>query len=323
MWAVVPSARVIQYGLGPIGTGIAELSLARGHRLTGAADVDPAKTGRPLGELVPGAPAGVVVERPPLDAPARRADLVLHSTQSRLAQVIEQLLPLLDAGLPVISTCEELAYPWHHHPSEAAALDAMARARGVAVVGLGVNPGFVMDVLPAILAAPCRSIERISVRRVVDVGLRRLPLQQKAGVGLTPEAFAEGASAGRIGHVGLLQSVAMLADALGWRLDGIEETVEPVAGPDRTVRGLHQVCRGIREGRTVITLDLAMTAGASDPRDTVSIDGTPPMRMEIAGGVQGDQATCAIVVNAIPQILAASPGLRVATELPPVSARPR
>ncbi|HXF83009.1 MAG TPA: dihydrodipicolinate reductase [bacterium] len=308
-------ARVIAFGLGPIGVGIAEVALEHGHQIVGAVDIDPAKVGRPLAAFVRGA-GEVSVERaidPLLNA---GADVVLHSTQSRIDQVMPQLVPLLDAGLNVISTCEELAYPWYHHPKEAALLDGLARDRGARLVGVGINPGFVMDVLPVVLAAPCRRVERITVERVVDVNVRRLPLQRKVGVGLTAEAFRRGVQEGTIGHVGLPQSVAMIAAALRWPLEAIEETIEPEMDAARAVRGLHQVCRGRQGGREVITLDLTMVADADRPRDVVRIEGTPPIAMEIAGGIPGDLATWAIVVNAIPRLLASRPGLLIPTQLP-------
>jgi len=321
---VVPPVRFIQYGLGPIGAGISALAVRRGHHLVAAVDIDPAKAGRPAGDLIAGAPADVVVTAEPAAVLNAGADVVLHSTQSRLSQVLPQILPLVDAGLPVISTCEELAFPWHHHPQEAAALDALAKSRGAAVVGLGVNPGFVMDLLPVMLATPCTDVRRITVERVVDVGVRRVPLQQKVGVGLSVGDFRRGVAEGRIGHVGLPQSAAMIAHAMGWTPDRIEESLEPVVGPDQRVRGLHQTCLATHHGTAVIVLDLTMAAGADHPRDTVLIDGAPPIRASIEGGIQGDQATCAIVVAAIPRVLAARPGLLAPTHLPAVSSdRPR
>jgi len=316
MWAGVFSVRFIQYGLGSIGIGIAELALARGHRIAGAFDIDPAKVGHPLSTLIPAAPPDIRIASPDHAALRVQADVALHSTQSRLMQVRPQLESLIDLGVHVISTCEELAFPWHHHSSDAAALNERALARGVAVVGLGVNPGYVMDVLPVILTSPCRAITRITVERIVDVGRRRRPLQHKVGVGLTPDAFREGVAAGRLAHVGLPESVAMIADAMGWTLAAIDERIDPVIGSDRRVVGLHQICRGMRDGAAAITLDLTMAVGAKDQRDTVAVDGDPSLRIELPGGVAGDPATCAIVVNAIPQVVSAPPGLRVATELP-------
>ncbi len=317
MWGV-PPVRFVQHGLGPIGVAIASLALRHCHQLVAAVDTDPAKAGRPAAALIPAAPADIIVEANATAVLNVGADIVLHSTQSHLAQVLPQLLPLVDAGLSVISTCEELAFPWHHFPAEAASLDALARSRGAVVVGLGVNPGFVMDLLPIVLTAPCTDVRRVRVERVVEVGVRRLSLQRKVGVGLTPEAFQAGVADGRIGHVGLPQSVAMIAHALGRPLDRIDESIEPVLGSDAKVRGLHQLCQGIRDDVATITLDLTMAAGVAHPHDTVTVDATPPIRAVIEGGVHGDQATCAIVVNAISTVLASPPGILTAIQLPAV-----
>jgi 4-hydroxy-tetrahydrodipicolinate reductase len=226
-----------------------------------------------------------------------------------MAQVLPQLEPLLDAGTTIVSTCEELAYPWYHHPEEARRLDTLAKSRGGRVIGVGVNPGYVMDALPVMLTAPCRTVRRIAVERVVDAGKRRIPLQRKIGVGMTVEDFTRGVAAGTMGHVGLPQSVAMVAAAMGWTLDGIEESIEPEVGEDRAVRGLHQICRGMRDSEALITLDLTMAVGVMRPRDAIRIDGVPPFAAVVDGGIHGDVATWSIAVNVIPRVLAAPPGL--------------
>jgi 4-hydroxy-tetrahydrodipicolinate reductase len=123
------------------------------------------------------------------------------------------------------------------------------------------------------------------------------------------EDFTQGVAAGTMGHVGLPQSVAMVAAAMGWTLDGIEESIEPEVGEDRAVRGLHQICRGMRGGEALITLDLTMAVGVMRPRDAIRIDGVPPFAAVIDGGIHGDVATWSIAVNVIPRVLAAPPGL--------------
>lgn len=308
---------VAHYGLGPIGLGIAGLAIDRGYRVVAAVDVDPRKVGRDLGALLDRPTLGVVVTADAAAALARRPQVVFHSTQSRLAQVTPQIVAILEAGAHVISTCEELAFPWRHHPGEARRIHEAAKAAGVTAVGLGVNPGFVMDLLPIVLTAPCREVRAITVTRVVDAGRRRLPLQRKVGAGLARRAFEEGVATGRLGHVGLLESVAMIADTLGWALDAIDERVEPVmAGTE--VRGLHQVAVGRRSGQAAVTLDLTMAVGAEDPRDVVSVDGEPPFSAAIAGGIHGDVATCALAVNAVPHVVVARHGLVSANQLTPI-----
>src|SRR3989304_4197855 len=168
--------RIIHQGLGNIGLGIARLVLDRGHPTAAAVRLDPAAAGQDLGALLGAAPLGVEVTTDAAGALRQPADILIHCTGSRVRAVLPQLEAAVEARLDVVSTCEELAYPWYHHPEEARRLDDLARRRGVTVVGLGVNPGFVMDALPIMLTAPCRDVTRITAERVVDVSQRRAAL---------------------------------------------------------------------------------------------------------------------------------------------------
>ncbi len=317
--------RIIHQGLGAIGLGIARLVLERGHRTVAAVDLDPAKAGQDLGTLLGVPPLGVEVTTDAAAALRESADILIHCTGSRVRTVLPQLEAAVETGLDVVSTCEELAYPWYHHPAEARRLDDLARRRGVTVVGLGVNPGFVMDALPIMLTAPCREVTHVAAERVVDVGRRREALQRKVGVGMTPQAFRAGVREGRLGHVGLVESVAMIAGALGWDLARITEEIDPVVD-GAAVQGLHQVARGYRPGErdeAAVVLDLVMAMGARDPHDVVTIQGTPALRLVIAGGIHGDIATWAIAANALPVIKAAPPGLLPVSRLPLLHLPPR
>lgn len=307
---------MVSYGLGPIGLGVARLLLKRPRvRLVGAVDVAPEKQGRDLGELLGTEPVGVVVTPDP--RVARGADVAVHATQSRLVQVEGQILDLVACGVDVVSTCEELSYPWFHHAASARRIHEAAQQAGVTVTALGVNPGFAMDLLPVVLTAPCRHVRRVLVERRVDVRSRRLPLQQKAGVGLTEEEFHAGVAAGTVGHVGLAESVAMIAAALGWTVDAIADQIRPVVRAGR-VEGLRQKARAVVDGEERIRLDLTMALDLEDPVDRVRVEGDPSFVAEIPGGLHGDAATCAIVANAIPLVRAAPPGLRTVLDLPPI-----
>src|SRR3989337_222671 len=317
--------RIIHQGLGAIGLGIARLVLERGHSTVAAVDLDPAKAGQDLGTLLGVPPLGVEVTTDAAAALRESADILIPCTGSRVRTVLPQLEAAVAAGLDVLSTCEELAYPWYHHPEEARRLDDLARACGITVVGLGVNPGFVMDALPIMLTAPCRDVTRITAERVVDVSQRREALQRKVGVGMPPEAFRAGVREGRLGHVGLVESVAMIAGALGWELSRITEEIDPVVN-GAAVQGLHQVAGGYRadgDPEAAVVLDLVMAMGARDPHDALAIQGTPPLRLVIAGGIHGDVATWAIAANAIPVIKAAPPGLLPISQLPLLHLPPR
>ena len=317
------------FGLGPIGLLIARLALARpGIQIVGAVDVDPQKIGRDLGELLGGTAIGVTVSA---DAAAilnaARPEVALHATSSSLARVTPQLLAITSAGVNVVSTCEELAYPWTAQPQLAAELDAAARRAGITLLGTGINPGYAMDALPLMLTAPCATIDAVRALRVVDAGKRRGPLQHKIGAGMTSAAFEAGVRTGTIRHVGLPESLHMLATSLGWHLDRTEDTIAPVLAeqPISTefvviepgqVAGVQQIAHGFIGEREVLRLELRMYVGAPDPQDSIEIDGDPPVRTTIAGGLHGDVATAALVVNAIPSVIRAGPGLASMAEVP-------
>ena len=332
--------RAIQFGVGPIGASIARLMREKhAIEICGAIDTDPAKAGRDLGEVAgaPDAPWGVTISAEAKEVLAQSADIVIHATASSLPGVMDQLLSCLEAEACVVSTCEELAYPYRTYPDLAAKLDAAAKDWGVALVGAGVNPGFLMDKLVLTLAAVSQRVEHARAMRVVDAAGRREPLQKKIGTGLSVEEFQAQVAAGVIKHVGLPESLAMVADGLGLVLDEIKEIIEPVVARERITTeflqvepgqaaGVHQIARGLAQGNELIHLELQMYAGAKEPFDSVELTGTPNISLVIPGGAHGDVATAAVVVNAIPAILSAPAGLRTARDLPlgffPPTAKP-
>jgi hypothetical protein len=295
----------------------------------GAADVAHDKAGRDLG-LVLGLPKKLRLKvSPDLGKLLRRtkAQVCVLSTSSSLRDIKAQAALLLKKGLNVVTTCEELAFPTPAHQAAFRELDRLAEKKKVSILSTGVNPGYAMDALALILTAPCAQVNRVAVTRVVDAGTRRLPLQRKVGAGLNLNQFRRAMTEGSVRHVGLLESVHMIAAALGWKLDRIEETVEPAIAPRDldteylripagAAAGIKQYARAYRNDELIISLDLQMYVGAESPRDHVLIDGTPPIDMTIAGGIAGDIATAAIVVNSIPKLLAARPGLLTMREMP-------
>jgi len=321
--------RTIQYGIGPIGASIVKLLREKESvDIVGAIDSDPAKIGKDLAEVVGATdgPWGVRVSGDARGVLGQSADIVMHTTSSSLPKVMDQLLACLDVGSCVVSTCEELSYPYRTHPELAAKLDNAAKESGVALVGTGVNPGFVMDKLVITLAAVSQRVDHVRALRVVDASKRRLPLQKKIGAGMTVDEFRAKVKEGTIKHVGLPESVAMVADSLGLRVDEIRETIEPKVATDRiqteflTVEpgqaaGVHQIARGISEGQELIFMELQMYVGAKDPADTVELQGHPNISLVIPGGSHGDIATASVAVNSIPAILEAQSGLRTSRDL--------
>jgi 4-hydroxy-tetrahydrodipicolinate reductase len=317
-------------GLGPIGQGVAKLALeTEGIKLTGAADVSESLAGQDLGTVL-GLPRKLRMKvLPDARRLLRKAkpDVVVLSTFSTIKDVKPQVLALVKKGVNVVTTCEELAFPTPAHQAAAREIDRSARGKRVSVLAAGVNPGFTMDALALMLTAPCARVSRVSVTRVVDAGTRRLPLQRKVGAGLNLAQFRRALTEGNVRHVGLVESVHMIGSALGFALDKVEETVEPAIAPRDldtdylrvpagAVAGLKQVARGYRKEELVVSLDLQVYVGAESPRDHVIVDGVPPIDMTIAGGVAGDLGTAAIVLNVVPKLMAARPGLLTMRDLP-------
>ncbi|GIV57718.1 MAG: oxidoreductase [Rhodothermaceae bacterium] len=325
--------RVLQYGLGPIGCAVARLAASRdGLALVGGVDIDPAKVGRDVGEVagLP-APLGVPVARTLGEALARTdADVVLHTTSSYFDLFKPQILEILEAGLDVVSTAEELSFPWRDHRAEAEEIDAAARKAGKTVLGTGVNPGFLMDTLPLALSGICQEVRHVAVTRVINASTRRGPFQKKIGAGMSVAAFREKMAAGRMGHVGLPESMAMLFDTLGRTLVRYEDGVEPVVAetPVATehvrveagqVRGLRQVARGYTDEGEFAVLTFIAALGEEDDGDTIRLTGRPDLEVRLRG-TNGDLSTVAIAVNAVRRVHEASPGLKTMRDLPVVTA---
>ena len=324
--------RVIQYGLGPIGSAIARHVVERpGLGLVGAVDIDPAKVGKDVGEVIGlDRPLGFMVADRLEEVLARmEADLVLHATSSYIDLFKDQILEILEAGLDVVSTAEELSFPWLAHPEEAAEIDAVAKRVGKTVLATGVNPGFVMDSLPLNLTAICQRIDRIEVTRVINATTRRGPFQAKIGSGMTVKDFRAKMDGSRIGHVGMPESVGMVFDTLGKKLVRYESSIEPMVAdrPIKTehlevqpgeVRGLKQVARAYTNEGEFMTLTFIAALEEEEDGDTIKITGRPDLEVKLKGA-NGDIATVAIAVNAIRRVREGTPGLVTMRDLPIVT----
>jgi 4-hydroxy-tetrahydrodipicolinate reductase len=301
---------VVVAGLGEIGRAIARSVLEMPElRLVGAVDPDPALAGRRLDEVLetPGTQVSVDAE-PGRCFAAARGGVLLQATGSAFEEVRPQIEQAVRSGLSVASTCEELAYPWLRHEAAAEALDRLCERNEVAVVGTGVNPGFALDRLPAFLSQVTGPVRHVEAVRVVDAATRRPALQRRVGAGLSEDAFQEAVDRGEIGHVGLAESATLAALGCGLELDEVEEEIDPViagrafegAVPVRPgqVAGVRHRARGHFDGREVVKLELVLALGAERPRDEVSLDADPPLRLHVPGGVPGDRASAWAVVHA-------------------------
>jgi 4-hydroxy-tetrahydrodipicolinate reductase len=318
------------YGLGPIGAAVARQIVSRkGFRIVGAVDIDHAKVGLDLGEVigldrtlkirVTNDAAGAIKSGKP--------DVAVLCTSSSLKMVMPQIEGVLKHKVAIVSTTEELSYPVGKNRALAKKIDALAKRAKVAVVGTGVNPGFAMDALPITLTGICERVDGIRVDRIQDARTRRLPFQQKIGSGLTTQQFAQKVKDGSVRHVGLAESVTMIADAMGWKLDKVTDDIQPkiadkgveselIAVDPGYVCGIIQDGIGYVKGKPAITLHMEAYLGAPESYDAVTIEGSPRVTSKVIGGLHGDIATASITVNSIPKILRVTPGLRTMADMP-------
>ena len=322
--------RVIHFGLGPIGAAVVrQVASRKGFKVVGAVDIDPAKVGRDLGDVCGvGRQLKVKVSDDAKKAiKASKPDVAVLCTQSSLKKVLPQIEAIVKQRVPIVSTTEELAYPSKANMKYAREIHELAKKYKVAILGTGVNPGFVMDALPIMLTGVCERLEAVRVDRVQDARIRRLPFQQKIGAGLTREQFQRKVDDASVRHVGLTESVSMIADALGWKLDKITDEIQPkiataavasefLAVDPGYVCGIVQDGIGYRDGVPVITLHMEAYLGAPESFDAVEITGSPALKMKLAGGVHGDIATASITVNSIPKVLTVPPGLHTMRDMP-------
>jgi 4-hydroxy-tetrahydrodipicolinate reductase len=325
---------LIHVGLGPLGQKTVRFARERGFIYSAAVDPDPAKAGRDLGELCGLEPLGLTVQATLEEALASsrvdRGSVAIVTTVSSLRKLEPQVAALARAGLPVVSTCEELVFPWSTQPGLARRIDAVFKENGVACLGTGVNPGFLMDYLPSVVTGVCQRVERIRISRVQDASVRRVPFQQKIGAGLTLEQFREREKEGTLRHVGLAESLDLVAHKMGWRLDRKTETLEPVVAEQEVTsgykpitkgmaRGVEQIAKGFRGKDELITLHFHAAVGAPRSFDRIEIAGEPPLDLRFEGGVNGDVATCALTLNCIRSVLSSPAGLRTMGDVMPVS----
>ncbi len=322
--------KIAQFGLGPIGIETLKLTAKKPWaEIIGGIDIDPAKVGKTLAEVSGITSLGHAKVYASLDellAAAGKPDVIFQTSVSKIKAALAQVEPMVRAGISVVSSCEELLYPPLREPALAKDFDQLCKKHGARVLGTGVNPGFIMDVVPVCLTGVCRSVSAIHVQRVVNAATRRGPLQKKIGSGLVPAEFEKLFAEGKAGHAGLKDSVALVAHCLGWKISELTETCKAMVAdhdiktPHVEVKkgqccGLHQRGEAKVDGKVVLTLDLKMYLDAPNPHDACQIDGEPSLKLHLDGGVAGDAATVASLVNAAPRVLRALPGLLLMTDI--------
>jgi 2,4-diaminopentanoate dehydrogenase len=332
--------RIAVCGLGSIGRKVAQLLLdhRQGVEVVAGATLEASDVGRPLHEVVgaanDGGPTVVGSLAELLDA---KPEVVVYCTGSFLRESADDVVAIARAGANLISPCEELAFPYGRFPEPAQSIDEAARASGVTVIGSGVNPGFIFDSLLAAATGVSWDVPAIRGRRVVDVRGFGENIHLRLGIGYTPEEFERGHAEGTIaGHVGFPESIELVCERLGLRLDKpVEEVFEPMIAetpaparygevPAGKTEGFIQRAIGTVDGEPRVQLELILhlrpQASGFEPADTIEIDGLHPVRLTIAPGMDAILATSAELVNGIPGLLQAEPGLKSVKDVPAAAA---
>ncbi|UCC21243.1 MAG: hypothetical protein JSV62_08195 [Promethearchaeota archaeon] len=324
---------VIQVGLGPMGRIIANLLLTRKNiNLIGVNDIDPKLIGKKLSELPEIDYETDITIDSDLEKflDKKKIDLAVIATSSLLKKVAPLINKIVKFGCNVISICEELSYPYQDHPELSKELDKLAKSKNVTIVGTGINPGYLMDLLPIIITAPCQKVSSIRVTRMMNSAKRRVSFQKKIGTGLSVDQFHKKISSKEItGHVGLTQSIQMIVAALGIDYDDIVElppkeivteieftTSYGEKVPKDYVCGLQSKAFAKKGEKEIIILDFVAYAGDHEEYDSIEIEGTPNLHQKIIGGVHGDLGTSAMVANLIPIVIQAKAGLLTMKDIP-------
>lgn len=320
--------RVVQIGLGPLGQKIVRFASERkGIRIVAAVDPAADKVGQDLGRLCSLKPMRVTVCGDLKTAlKGKKADVAVLATVSGLEMIAEQIEEVAKTGLNIVSTCEELSFPWKTNPKLAKRIDRICRKYNIACLGTGVNPGYLMDYLPSVLSSVCQSVNKVTVTRIQDASVRRIPFQQKIGAALTRSQFKAKVAEGTLRHVGLTESMHMIAQSLGWNLDRTTESLNPVIAKKAITSGYTKISKGCACGveqigrayigrKEVIRLHFRAAVGEPESFDKVEIDGTPKIESVIPGGVNGDIATCAITVNALRAVSSTGTGLKTMLDI--------
>jgi len=325
--------RVVLFGLGVVGGGVLRLAQTRPHlRVVGAIVRRPELHGRPARDHVPEAPADLVLST---DGAAvlrdQRPDVVVVATRSRLHEVIPQLRLAAEAGAAIACTAEELAYIKPDDGADARTIFELAKKHRVAITAIGINPGFLLDVWPMLLASLAHDVTSIQAERAVDLSGFGPTVRASLGVGYSPEAFERELTHGTIaGHLGFRESLRLIGEAIGRPVDDTSVVTRPILaiGPRKLLggelepgqtAGVRQVATGRTKGaewlRLTMTASVSLDEAGTAPLDKFEIFGTNNLSAVISPGVGAVAGTVGRIVNAIPAIAAAAPGVHSALEL--------
>ncbi|MEW9121292.1 MAG: 2,4-diaminopentanoate dehydrogenase [Thermotaleaceae bacterium] len=329
--------KVIIWGFGAMGSGMAEMLLKKeGVEIVGICDRNPERVGKDMYQVLGierGERKSILIEASPEEVISEGiADVILIATDSFTRKTFDKIKFSVENKINVISTAEEMAYPQAQEPELAKEMDRIAKENGVSILGTGINPGFVLDLLILALTGTCESVEHIKAARINDLAPFGRAVMEEQGVGLTVDAFEEGVKNEKVaGHVGFPESIHMIGDGIGWKVEKIKETREPIVSnvyrkskyaevEPQNVAGCRQCGYGYVDGRVKIEMEhpqqILPELEGVDTGDYIWIQGTPNINMQIKPEIPGGIGTIAMCINMIPHVINASPGLKTMLDLP-------
>lgn len=331
------NVKVIIWGFGAMGSGMARMLLnKKGVEIVGVCDRHDSRVNKSMYEVL-GVERGerleVIIKHDIEDVVTEGcADVALVATDSYTAKAFPRIKYILENKINVVSTAEEMAFPQAQEPELAKQLDEIAKANGVSVLGTGINPGLIMDLLVVCLTGCMVDVEHIEAKRVNSLSPFGPAVMEEQGVGITVDEFNNGVEDKTLaGHVGFAESIRMIGDAIGWNVEKLEQQMKPiVTSVDRksphgfakagNVAGVNMTGQGYVDGEVKIDMihpqQIEPEMEGTFTGDYITIKGTPEVSMSIKPEVEGGLGTIAMCVNMIPHVINADPGLKTMIDLP-------
>ncbi len=332
------NVKVAIWGFGAMGSGMAEVLLRKkGVDIVGVCDIHPDRVNKSMFEVL-GVSRGdrkdvVILGDITKVISPKSCDVVLLATDSFTRKAFDKIKLILEMGINVVSTAEEMAYPKAKEPELAAEMDRIAKANGVSVLGTGINPGLIMDLLAILMTGACTDVEYVRAERVNSLSPFGPAVMEEQGVGITLDEFNKQSAAGHLsGHVGFNESVSMICDAIGWKLDkAVEQTMAPIVSKVHrktkyaevlpgNVAGCTMKGYGYVDGKLAVEMihpqQIEPELEGTDTGDYVVIKGTPNVNLSNKPEIPGGIGTIAMCINMIPQVINARPGLHTMIDLP-------
>jgi 4-hydroxy-tetrahydrodipicolinate reductase len=331
------TVKVAIWGFGAMGSGMAKMILNKtGFEIVGVCDLYPGYENKSIFEILkvdnPYKEDILVTNNIDDILKIADVDVILLATDSFTKGAFPKIKRIIEAGINVISTAEEMAFPKANEPELAKEINELAKKHQVSVLGTGVNPGMMMDLLAVCISGINEDIKSFEISRINSLSPFGKTVMEEQGVGLSVNEFNERLKNDEIaGHVGFKESAYMIAEALGLEVKQFSQSMKPIITDfDRkSPYGFAKkgdVCGVEMSAEVVLDNDITIKlyhpqqiepelAGVSTG-DYIKIEGKPAINLANSPEVEGGIGTIAICVNMIPLVINSTPGLKTMLDLP-------